>query len=378
MLKRFEFFVVLLTVLLVMPSFAMSVDEGQAGRGEEIYSLSADATLYELAVDSGVSPLFDLPSYTQWTVSLHETAGGNLVSLYSFSVKDDPNLSSGLNALSRSYSNDLYQLFNTDVNQQSQINALADGQNSIADVIKQQLGFPDGNSLYDGGYLRLDNDLNWVKTTFPKVFSDFLGTQYSYFSDGFYVLNSDGTNRLITKTHTSQLLERGFMGLGSLLRGDSGSVISGQLLKYDDLTQSEFSANNLLSMLSPLLNIQNDLARVAHVIADPEDQAINDANQDNKKQLVDSFGSDGAGVKPSDIGDMAGVSDGLTGNFDTGVSVGDMFGQINDSSRWSFFSEETASNLDTVPVTFSDDDDFIEFYDPENKALFELLGRDLP
>lgn len=53
-----------------------------------------------------------------------------------------------------------------------------------------------------------------------------------------------------------------------------------------------------------------------------------------------------------------------------------MTGQINNPDNFSFFSSVTLGNLDTVPVPASDDDDgFIDFYDPDNAALWEALGK---
>lgn len=40
-----------------------------------------------------------------------------------------------------------------------------------------------------------------------------------------------------------------------------------------------------------------------------------------------------------------------------------------------FFTAQTASELNSVAVSYARDDDFVHFYDPENSEFFELIGK---
>lgn len=168
----------------------------------------------------------------------------------------------------------------------------------------------------------------------------------------------------------------GFMGLAHILRGDVYSTVSGSLLNYADLTSTSFSANNLLSAFSPILDIQNDVARLAHIIADPTEQALHDANKDNVQAVTDNLTGE-KGVSSHDIGDLSGISSSLGDSLNTGVGVGDLTGQLGDSSHFGFYSQEVDNALHNFPSVTAeeDDEDFVHFYDPENKEFFDLIGE---
>lgn len=134
-----------------------------------------------------------------------------------------------------------------------------------------------------------------------------------------------------------------------------------------------YKEDNILSRLLPLFYMQNDLARLTYVLADPTTIELKKSQEGNEQAVVDNFTGD-KGVQADNIGDMSGVGDSLGSLTDTGVSVGDGFAQINKS--WGFFSQETASQLHNVSASVSDeDDDFVYFYDPNNQGLFDYLGQ---
>lgn len=408
------------------PAFATS---SELSAEDFVYSLSADTTLYSLASSAGISPL-STTTPTYWSATdisnlLNAVGAGSGSKTGLYLLTDNiysqiRNINSGLyyNSTSLAYlaeqirrSLDLsvqgsiaYNLSNMNTlfgrvyhadasnygsirvsNGWQPLNVNVAGGSVDVDLssVTDMLGFPAGKSLFNSGYRYVSPQ----GVAYSTNLGDLL-YMYSYYQNlglvapkGYRMIDWYGNSVEATSyVALPLLLSHGFNGLASILRGESGSTISGKLLSSTDLAETDFQANNLLTMLSPLLNIQNDLARVTNVIADPEDQALNEANKENKQEIVDSFGSDGAGVGKSDIGDMAGVSSGFSSVLDTGVGVGDLFTDINDSSRYAFFTQETASQLDTTVSALSDDedDDFIEFYDPDHKEFWALMGVDKP
>lgn len=270
------------------------------------------------------------------------------------------------------------------------INTVVTGGSITADIPDNIGGFPQGTSLSDmfassGSFYHWNVSYNGSSIVYkPKTAADVSAYTNNALSTILYslsrplrfVLSDDGTifdnndssgnnKRLVL----SDVLNRGQLGLAVILRGSSGSSVSGKLINYADLSETDFSANNILSMLSPLLTVQNDLARIGHVIADPQDQAIKDANKDNYKELENLSKGDAA-LKPSDIGDMAGVSSDLSGMLDTGVSIGDAFDQASGEGALAFFSQQTANDLDTTVQIYGSDDGFVH-PDWSNWSLLE-------
>lgn len=407
------------------PAFATS---SELSAEDSVYSFSADTTLYSLASSTGISPLSTTtPTYwsaTDITNLLNAVGAGSGSKTGLYLLTDNiysqvRNINSALyyNSTSLAYlaeqirrsldltvqgsiaynlsnMNTLFgRVYHADASnygsirvsngwQPLNVNVSGGTLTSTVDLspITNMLGFPSDTSLFSGPYYSIDYSGNLVTQNFVGAMQALVLYLSMRNSGGFLSLDVSGNTKTFYGLSLTEVANAGLTGLGAILRGQSGSVITGNLLSSSDLAETEFSANNILSMLSPLLNIQNDLARVTNVVADPEDQALNEANKENKQEIVDSFGSDGAGVGKSDISDMAGISSGFSSVLDTGVGVGDLFTDINDSSRYAFFTQETASQLDTTVSVLSDDedDDFIEFYDPEHKEFWALMGVDKP
>lgn len=240
------------------------------------------------------------------------------------------------------------------------------------------LGFPSGKTFFEPGIQvwGISNSLDVVGTTWSSWLSYM--SRYTAMSANIFnhpYLNVAGLDGASGNYPTSAVVASSFLGLARILRGSSGASVSGNVLSSADLSQTSFSANNLLSMLSVLLPIQNDLAKVANVIADPMDQKLNDANKDNKQAVVDNFTGDAGGVSPSNIGSVSDLSGTVSSSFDTSVSAGDFVTQFSSDERFSLFSQETADDVDSVASTYAYDDDFIDFYDPDNKALWDLIEQ---
>lgn len=121
-------------------------------------------------------------------------------------------------------------------------------------------------------------------------------------------------------------------------------------------------------------DLQNDLAKLRYVLASDKDIEMAEKQEPVKDSIADNFtGDSNAAVKPGDVDSMAGVSGSLQDSFNTGANANDVFGAINGSENWSFWSQESASDLNAVPATMSDDDEnFIHFYDPS--VLDEYLS----
>lgn len=193
-------------------------------------------------------------------------------------------------------------------------------------------------------------------------------------------LLSDGS---ITGSHgyvwnLADLTADGFVGLAKRLSGNDRTTTF-SFLQEDIQSVQQVTADNLLDALGIMgTQLQQPLQRLAYVFANPQDLEIRQDVSDNVDSAQDNFFKpDGAGaVSPGNIQDAAGISGGAAGALQSPGSVGDVTGQINNPDNFSFFSSVTLGNLDTVPVPASDDDDgFIDFYDPDNAALWEALGK---
>lgn len=360
---------------LALPSFAVTNDDvgsGSALVSDSVYSLSFDTSLYDLSV-----AVSDVQSRYTMTNLIRQDAAGHIVTAFTVSGSADSAIDAAISGNAQAYVSNVANLYNLTAQQQLEINALNDSLSNIS----KGLGFPDGKTFYAGGYRVPNYDGTVLTTDWANMWYIYLGNYFAFSTGGVSGLLPDGTTGNLGKRVSGvQATLRNNMGLAAILRGQSGASVSGSLLNYSDLSATKFSANNLLSMLSPLLSVQNDVARLAHVVADPLDQALSDANKENREEVVNSFGSGDAAVKPSNIGDMAGVSGSLSGNLDTGVSVGQAFDQMNDSSRFAFFSQECQDALNPFHSararSRSGDEDFVHFYDPDNSAFWVLIGGD--
>lgn len=267
-------------------------------------------------------------------------------------------------------------------------NVITTSSDSLVAAFDGSFGFPDGFSFFEGkgsyfwdGYTVMSGagsnrklvHQNWYQAFNQIIQSVVLrnpGGKYPFLYSNGSTSDIDGSIFLVDASVS------GFAGLASVLRGQSGNTIRGQLLNSSNLDglPTDFWASDLLSSFKIFIPMQNDLARLTYVFADPTTIDLKKSQQGNEQAVKDNFTGD-KGVNPDDIGSMSGMGDSLGGFVDTGVSMDDGFTQLNNGDTWNFFSQEVAGQLNTAPSTFAEDDDFIHFYDPENKAFQELLEQ---
>lgn len=258
-------------------------------------------------------------------------------------------------------------------------------------AIQGNLGFPDGSSFFFGsgsnpihdsyGFMvRSGNNSSLVPVPWYRIVNEIYGSLSHQKEGQFHLLGSTGVD--YADNWSFSLLDvnsNSFLGLASILRGPSGNHIVGSILTNDyfesGTSAPNIDANNILDALFPLFAIQNDLARLTYVQADPQTIALKKSQQGNEQALQENFTGEGKGVNPSDIGSMSGMGDSLGGLVDTGVTMDDGFTQLGNGDTWNFFSPEVAGQLNTAPSTYAADDDFVHFYDPDNKAFHDLLEQ---
>lgn len=163
----------------------------------------------------------------------------------------------------------------------------------------------------------------------------------------------------------SDLTADGFVGLARRLSGDDRTTTFSFLPKDVNQAAVSVSVDNLLDAIGTVgTELQNPLQRLAFVFASDQDLSIRDDVSDNVDSAQDNFFKPGSGgsVSPDNIGDAAGLSSGFKDSLSSPVSVGDFFTQFNSGSNYSYFSEQSRVDLDTVssPVAISDIDSFVD------------------
>lgn len=173
-----------------------------------------------------------------------------------------------------------------------------------------------------------------------------------------------------------------------VVNGDTSHTLT--TYDYDEegkLQETQHDANNLVeTMVAAFEAIGLDLAKLQFVLADDASIEIKAQEIPNQDAFKDNFlggGSGAAGVQ--DIQDAATISSSAAGLFQSDVSVSDFYGAFGDDSLFSFFTQETANNLDAVgaPAPASGDDDLLSVLDqfdfdengvavPKDPAAFDL------
>lgn len=289
----------------------------------------------------------------------------------------------------------------------SQVKAIADKMDSSGQSLRDLLVAPVGWEFVDhGGFRRvLDRPLSlielldnwslgmWERDTTPADWlwlsftgevgqigrrvstlelldNGFLGLarrmDMYFLSSGVRFLDNDGSENVsgVQVTPISTLVN-GFLGLANRLSGNDRATTFSFLPK--DVTQAavSVSVDNLLDAIGFVgTELQNPLQRLAFVFASDQDLSIRDDVSDNVDSAQGNFFKPGSGgsVNPDNIGDAAGLSSGFKDSLSSPVSVGDFFTQFNSDSNYSYFSEQSRADLDTVssPVSISDIDSFVD------------------
>lgn len=187
-----------------------------------------------------------------------------------------------------------------------------------------------------------------------------------FLSSGIRFLDNDGSENVsgVQVTPISTLAS-GFLGLANRLSGNDRATTFSFLPKDVTQTAVSVSVDNLLDAIGVVgTELQNPLQRLAFVFASDQDLSIRDDVSDNVDSAQDNFFKPGSGgsVSPDNIGDAAGLSSGFKDSLSSPVSVGDFFTQFNSDSNYSYFSEQSRADLDTVssPVAISDIDSFVD------------------
>ena len=199
---------------------------------------------------------------------------------------------------------------------------------------------------------------------------------YALWYDGTLYLNEGSISFL-------DMIRYGLGGLGTILRGDQNfnSNYSVNILGNDNEIE-ETTQFGMGPMINAWLDaIEKNSGNLAFMFASPEDVAAKGDSSSNLGAATDEMLSPDAdaSVKVSDIKSMSSISSGLKKYGDTGVSIGDMFGSLGDDSVFSFFSQETADNLDSTITTFSRDPRtqiVTNYYEQSREEFDSRVGKD--
>lgn len=245
----------------------------------------------------------------------------------------------------------------------TQVKAIADKMDSSGQYfITHSRWLLNGNGEFDGS-----GRIVTLAEISADGFSGLARRMDMYFlSSGIRFLDNDGSENVsgvqVTPIST---LANGFLGLANRLSGNDRATTFSFLPK--DVTQAavSVSVDNLLDAIGVVgTELQNPLQRLSFVFASDQDLSIRDDVSDNVDSAQGNFFKPGSGgsVNPDNIGDAAGLSSGFKDSLSSPVSVGDFFTQFNSDSNYSYFSEQSKADLDTVssPVAISDIDSFVD------------------
>lgn len=184
-------------------------------------------------------------------------------------------------------------------------------------------------------------------------------------------------------TSLMDMVGEGFLGLGSLFAdttsGSGSARLTWDYLSYNDgVSSTQLRHDTLFGFLGSFGSaVQNPLARLAYVFADPDDVQFKQDEKPNMDAVKDSFFGDGAGsVVPDQIKDAAGISSAAKDAFGGAGSPGDAFTAINDSQSFWFFSQEVADALDTVntpALASEEEDDFMDQFVQDEDGFYSLV-----
>lgn len=213
---------------------------------------------------------------------------------------------------------------------------------------------------------------------FFKAFYDRLGLGLFTQSGWADMLYWDGTEQSTpADLSLTQLTKNGFMGLGRLLAGSGDRAIVMNTVDPDNplADGGTYRWPSLFDYLGYMgEEIQRDLTKLQYVLANDQDIEMSQQEQPNKDAVYDEFFGDGAGaVKPNDISDAAGLAGNVKDSFSGAGSAGDAFVSINDTTNYSFFSQEVANALDTVgQPSLASEEDFMDAFQADENGFFSL------
>lgn len=162
-----------------------------------------------------------------------------------------------------------------------------------------------------------------------------------------YVYNSDYGLYVEEKTNFLSSISRSLVPLSYDYALNNQHQV--RFVDYANDIQISNNYNWSTAILSSLNYTNDNLSRLAYVLADDHDIQIKKDSQDNATAVTDNFISpDGANsIKPADIGSVSNLGTSVKDTFATGVSPTGAFDVINSSDPWEWFTQATADSLVT-------------------------------
>lgn len=257
------------------------------------------------------------------------------------------------------------------------------------------------SSLYQGSGLRIldaygvistttsDTPLAWINRLgfsglSVNLTSGFSSVKNQLIQDAnLRLLNADGVIQNTTsETSLAWINRMGFAGLRALLSGsESDNKYDGTITSNENV-ETSFTATGLGPMLNKYMDaIQHDTGLITYMFANPTDMEAKKDSESTTKSVTDNFldSESDASIKLSDVGILKDSSKTVQQLGDTGVTPGQAFSQLTgNSDLFSFFSQETASDLDTTVMALNDDPDqqiVTTYYEDSRAAFYELIGK---
>lgn len=239
------------------------------------------------------------------------------------------------------------------------------------DYFSKQVGF----SYFTNG------NPNTVQGTLAQFFNS-LSNNMTLQSNSPY-LNTAGT--VTTSTFyldMPNILDQGFLGLASILRGPPGNAgtildshYSGYLVSTSlDSSQTykqTYETYGGFPMIQLLLEaIQHDTGSLAFVLANDDDEQLKQQEKPNQDAFEDGFLGSGSGsTNVSDIGSLASASGDLKGALKGEASAGQGLDALLGGDGWGFWSQQVQDDLNPQFSTSRytrNDDGFVYFYNSDS------------
>lgn len=199
---------------------------------------------------------------------------------------------------------------------------------------------------------------------------------------GMNYMTSTGTVASDSPLDLARLVRVGFLGVRSLISGSEADNTYSGTITNNDNSETSFSAIGLGPLLNKYLDaIQLDTGRLTYMFASPEDLEAKKKSESTTESFTDNFlnpDSD-ASIKLSDVGILKDSSKTVQELGQTGVTPGQAFDQLTgNGSIFSFFTQETANDLDTTVSTYSRDPGtqiVTSYYADSRAEFFDLIGK---
>lgn len=267
---------------------------------------------------------------------------------------------------------------------------------------------PDGYS--SSWYYTVLRNIYNVSTYFNRLYGGTWADSENYGDSWFYKtylqnLTMEENSELFEESFLNKSLRtatwnNGFLGQAGMPFADSvtqslftiGAFLgyAGEFPTYDYFEDEEYNfAGPAFPVLANISSLSMSyLSRLAYVLADDEEIRLNETIQDSKTEVVDFVGNGITSSNGSSFSLVSGITDGIGFVTDfneffsiSGVGIGDIFKVFDDTSEsLSWFTEETASNIDTVPTTYSRESNpqteiVTSYYEDRQAEFAEMWGE---